>query len=255
MLNILSNITVNASDLVTFNCSVSGNPLPDILWYKRVDENLIDVTLLMDDRISIDIMKCLDYENCYHSNVTIVDVNKTDDGEYVCQGLNSVPEVTGMIRNSSTTNVTVQGETTLFLIILVFHCLIYNIVRATVSPTSDDVSVSAVVGHDTYVVISFIIQDDFPAVKPNNIIWKKTNVSGTSYQVYQMQDKYMFSEDRRTLNVSDLQYSDRGSYTLIAQNEAGITEASTFLNLEGNVHGFASFENLMHDISIIFQCS
>ena len=115
VLNDLPSITVNESDTVTLDCLISGNPLPDILWLKKDNERLINITSTTDDRITMDTMQCLHYENCYQSILSITNVNKTDEGEYVCQGMNSVPDIMGNIINSSSANITVQGIVLCFL--------------------------------------------------------------------------------------------------------------------------------------------
>ena len=58
-----------------------------------------------------------------------------------------------------------------------------------------------------------------------------------------MEDKYVFTQDRTALNISHLQYSDIGNYSLAATNEAGITEALIILDLEG-IYGFVNFDDI-----------
>ena len=92
--------------------------------------------------------------------------------------------------------------------------------------------IEQVVGYHKFVLIEFLIWNDFPAVQNESIRWLKSNNSGT-YNISSKPDKYEFNDSHNHLNISNLSYSDRGNYTIVATNEAGSSMSSVELILKG----------------------
>ena len=97
-----------------------------------------------------------------------------------------------------------------------------------VPPTVQAVS-SKVIGllHES-VTISFTITNDFPKVKVYNIQWQFKPLGNETFNSIKSE---FLSEDRLSLTISNVQLSNRGLYKLLAQNEAGIGEATIVLDV------------------------
>ena len=87
---------------------------------------------------------------------------------------------------------------------------------------------------DQSATLKFTIKRASPDVAPVNIVWTFQPDHGTPVKLSTADDsRYRFSVDRRSLNVSGLQFNDSGTYTLTATNEAGVHSESMQLIVEG----------------------
>ena len=95
------NFTVNEDNSVTFNCSASGIPAPNISWF-RVDQNG-STTDITDARFSISPSQVNDnYELSdsrgtgflVTSQLTVLTTQDEDSGKYQCQAENDVGNTT-----------------------------------------------------------------------------------------------------------------------------------------------------------------
>ena len=96
------NLTVNEGDSIQLNCTMSGNPLPEIRWLKN------RTVQSPDHRIKINFTSYLEVK-ISNSVLTIASVKKSDEGMYWCLGHNSVENIIGSL-NHSEANLTVQGN-------------------------------------------------------------------------------------------------------------------------------------------------
>lgn len=101
--------TLRTSDInITLSCQVNGNPLPEINWVYHAQ--IIDGSYKYPGEIKYYITQA-DMENSKWVNLTIVDVDTTDNGEYLCVAKNpgGVEErsVTLAVINSSTPGIVV----------------------------------------------------------------------------------------------------------------------------------------------------
>lgn len=86
-------------------------------------------------------------------------------------------------------------------------------------------------------LITFSIINAFPKVTLNNIQWTYTNYQNISevlnISCTDCYPRYTFSEDLLTLNITNLQVSDYGDYTLQVSNPAGVRSATHRLTVHG----------------------
>lgn len=94
----------NESDRVVLFCQFSGVPVPDVEWsrvtYLNETETLNDDT----DRVSILTISSYDLETklyVVNSTLEILSVQKSDQGEYTCVGVNGVNNLIGALDRSS----------------------------------------------------------------------------------------------------------------------------------------------------------
>ena len=80
------------------------------------------------------------------------------------------------------------------------------------------------------VALQFTISADIPPVATSDIVWTFTNTSGAT-STLTVDDG--LSPDRLTLNISAVEYSDEGTYTLTASNVAGAGMATITLDVRG----------------------
>ena len=102
----------------------------------------------------------------------------------------------------------------------------------TVPPT-----VSALEPPMTYIkgnniIVSFLTDRAFPLVEPSDITWIHNNVQ-LNTSCLDCEPRYTFTEGLLTLNITNLQVSDDGQFTLRARNPAGYDEATTKLTVHG----------------------
>ena len=78
------------------------------------------------------------------------------------------------------------------------------------------------------VTISFTIANDFPKVKVDNIQWQVKPLRNETFNLINST-----SSNHLYLTISNVQLSNRGLYKMLAQNEAGIGEATIVLDVYG----------------------
>ena len=78
------------------------------------------------------------------------------------------------------------------------------------------------------VTISFTIANDFPKVNVDNIQWQVKPLGNETFNLINST-----SSNHLYLTISNVQLSNRGLYKMLAQNEAGIGEATVVLDVYG----------------------
>ena len=101
-----------------------------------------------------------------------------------------------------------------------------------VPPTVQPVSNRVIGLLNESVTISFTITDDFPKVKVYNIQWQFKPLDSNTFNSFNSE---LLSENRLSLIISNVQLSNRGLYKMLAQNEAGISEATVVLDVYGKL--------------------
>ena len=88
--------------------------------------------------------------------------------------------------------------------------------------------------------LTFTITDASPVVQPQNIQWTFTNVNGNSFDISTNSTTITFSNltgvfsgDRLSLTLSNINNSFEGIYTITATNAAGSDSAVVELVIEG----------------------
>ena len=83
------------------------------------------------------------------------------------------------------------------------------------------------------IILTFVIDNAFPSVKPSNVIWKFRSDSSQLTMTLSTGSRYSFSNDRLSLTITDLTHDDQGQYTITATNEAGTDQYFITLDIEG----------------------
>ena len=97
----------------------------------------------------------------------------------------------------------------------------------TARPTVTGDTATAIAGRA--VTLTFSISGDYPPVSPSNITWEfNDNTISVGADT-----RYTFSANRLSLTTSNVSLTDRGSYSLTANNPAGANSASVILNVNG----------------------
>lgn len=78
------------------------------------------------------------------------------------------------------------------------------------------------------ITLTFNITEDNPTVLPNDIQWL---FNGTELMI--PASRGSFSRNRHSLTIHNLSLTDEGTYTLVAINPAGTSQASLYLDVEG----------------------
>ena len=95
-------------------------------------------------------------------------------------------------------------------------------------------SVSTALYHLRNSTVSIKFARVFPAVQLSNIQWIYTTENGSRFLNTSFPNtRYNFSSDLLTLTITNLQVADDGNYTLVALNEAGISNATYNLTVFG----------------------
>ena len=97
-----------------------------------------------------------------------------------------------------------------------------------VTPTVQSVSNRVIGLLNESVTISFTITNDFPKVKIDNIQWQVKPLGNETFILINST-----STDCLSLTISNVQLSNRGSYKMLAQNEAAIGNATIVLDVYG----------------------
>ena len=103
----------------------------------------------------------------------------------------------------------------------VFVCLALPVVTFT-----DDIFVDKV-GANLSIQVN--ITHDLPAVVPSGIRWFYKNVE----LIFLNNDKYSVTNDRQTLTVHTLQFTDEGSYTVVVTNIVGSVVSTIQVDVQG----------------------
>ena len=92
---------------------------------------------------------------------------------------------------------------------------------------------------DRVTTLNFTITRASPDVQPANVEWIFESESLNLSQVINDSDndRYYFSESRRSLTIFNLAINDSGRYSLIARNPAGIESGFIELDIQGE-NGF-----------------
>ena len=85
---------------------------------------------------------------------------------------------------------------------------------------------------DSNFSIIFHIENDFPPVQLSNISWHFTNLSNTAIEI-KPSDHHVFYSDRTVLEIRNVQLADRGNYSLMAGNEAGVRSSEIEMDVYG----------------------
>ena len=99
--------------------------------------------------------------------------------------------------------------------------------------------------------MSFVITDDFPAVKTENIFWQFSSLGTQNTMTIQSNSKISFSEDRLSLIFNNIELSERGNYTLTATNEAGTTNATITMDVHGNHYNLLSINYYNYSLILV----
>ena len=212
------NITKNQSDTVQLSCTFSGQPVPQVTWSRS--QNNADKEELDNRTNKITVTSSIN-DTTVVSTLKINDVEKTDEGNYICNASNGIPNLI-QSQEYNKAFITVQG--TIYYFDHKQHLFLY-LVPPTVQPVSN-----RVIGLlNESVTISFTITNDFPKVKVYNIQWQVKRFDS---------DRFMFISPELfgnplSLIIPNVQLRDRGLYKMLAQNEAGISEATIVLDVYG----------------------
>lgn len=220
----------NESDTLQLHCNFTGTPFPAVVWSRNVSKSF---TTIRDVRgkVSIQEVKSAE-ERVTNSYLQVFDLVKSDEGTYRCQGINNVDNLIDAV-DSDEAFITIHGKDIVSLFLLLSLLLI---VPPTIYPINRAYTVTGVKDYDY--TFGFVIEFDFPKVQLHNIQWHFTNLSYITTTLFNnnssISSRYMFSKDRRTLTIPNVQLSDRGNYTLTATNEAGVRSSTLYLNVHGN---------------------
>ena len=114
-----ANLTVNQSFSAEFSCTAFGNPIPQIVWSRDEDSDLIDNE---EDIISVNTMIDVD-EFIVTSILLINSTNRSHDaGMYNCTAVNNVPNNINA-DNNQVAELVVQGK--LFSMMLISQSLFF----------------------------------------------------------------------------------------------------------------------------------
>ena len=104
------NITKNQSDTVQLSCTFSGQPVPQVTWSRS--QNNVDEEEL-DNRTNKITVTSSSNDTTVVSTLKINDVQKTDEGNYICNASNGIPNLI-QSQEYNKAFITVQGIIILF---------------------------------------------------------------------------------------------------------------------------------------------
>ena len=81
------------------------------------------------------------------------------------------------------------------------------------------------------ITLNFSVIEDEPKVPPEFITWSLSSVEGMR-EITSGDKRFIFSEDKLSLFITNLSLSDEGNYTLSATNIIGTGSAQVFLDVE-----------------------
>ena len=97
--------------------------------------------------------------------------------------------------------------------------------------------------------MSFAVDNASPDVTAENTVWQflKTGGGSTTTTITEDADnRYMFTENRRSLTITNLTHNDEGQYTISVKNPAGSYMFSISLQIEGEKLPLALYINAKH---------
>lgn len=106
-------------------------------------------------------------------------------------------------------------------------------------------------GHS--VVLQFVITEDDPLVKVNNIRWQFSSL-GNDMDITESSNNahYSLSSDRRTLTINQLTIQQGGVYTLFATNEAGTRLDRIMVIIESEFQKYIQLISSLMFLKILF---
>ena len=108
----ISNVTKNESDVVTFTCIFIGIPIPTVEWIRLTAGREVPIPLSQSLMVSSSQNRSTGLY-IVHSTLLIPNTDgglkKTDGGKYSCIGINAAANLIGAV-NESSAFLTVQGE-------------------------------------------------------------------------------------------------------------------------------------------------
>ena len=228
LLSSFSDTVKNLSSTLQLTCVFGGNPLPQIQWYMRANSTGEEQQLSNDGRITIS-HEVNEIGNS--SELRVSDLHKSDEGIYTCMATNNVENLIGAIDNAEGF-VIIYGRVnhSNACIKFTFTYLNLHAVPPSVYPSGNENLLAGV--KDGNFSIAFQIENDFPSVQLSNIRWHFTNLSYVTTQI-EPSEHYVFSSDLTVLELRNVQLADRGNYSLIAGNEAGVTSATVQMDVYG----------------------
>ncbi|XP_020608169.1 roundabout homolog 1-like [Orbicella faveolata] len=181
-------VTTTEGGNLTLSCNATGNPVPTMSWTR--DGSPVNTS----GRISFSDNK---------TQLTIMDVSRTDSGEYRCVATNRAGNDTS---NAATLNVQYQPEITVHP-------------RSVVKTEGDNVTLSCNATANPVPTISWF-RDGSPVDS----------------------SRISFSEDNKQLTITDVNRTDSGEYRCVASNELGNdTSNAATLDIQGNVLSMLEF--------------
>ena len=94
-------INITRNEMFQLNCCINGFPIPEVKWYHNNSLLITD-----DDEHKIITQILEDFKLTVCSSIVTQNASLTDNGQYVCEGVN----LAGNITNASPAIVTVRGE-------------------------------------------------------------------------------------------------------------------------------------------------
>lgn len=81
-------------------------------------------------------------------------------------------------------------------------------------------------------VLSFAVYNASPPVE--DVVWIFVNSSGHHHSISSSgSDKYLFSADLLSVNITFIEISDEGNYSILVQNSAGSSSAAVMIDIQG----------------------
>ncbi len=106
----LQNLTKNESDWISYFCQFTGLPSPQVRWIRV---NTLNETEELDNSVTRTSIATVRHDRepelgAVNSTLEITNLEKSDEGQYVCTGINRVDNLIDAI-NYSTAYLTIQG--------------------------------------------------------------------------------------------------------------------------------------------------
>ena len=214
------NLTVNQSFSAEFSCTAFGNPIPQIVWSRDEDSDLIDNV----DTISINTM----VNDTQYTITSILLINSTmrsrDAGMYNCSAVNNVPNNINA-DNIQIAEVVVQGKLVSLMLTYQPLLLLYNLVPPLVVPLNSHVV--GVEGEEAE--LAFNVINAFPPVTIDNVRWllnREGNITDITNNTMVDGIILTFESNSTTqiysLTISNIQPNYTSRFNLTVSNPAGV---------------------------------